>query len=140
MTRRARVLLVGDILGSYRSQLLLKTLLDNGHKVSLVGDRYFRLATDDSQTLFKSILVKLSLCFSVVLFTMELFIKAPFANVVYLLPMNHQLFFFALVAKILFRKRLISDLYISLYDTGRDRGLYTNNKSVRARIHQTIDR
>jgi glycosyltransferase involved in cell wall biosynthesis len=140
MTRRARVLLVGDVLGSYRSQLLLKILLDNGHKVSLVGDRYFRLATDDSQTLFKSILVKLSLCFSVVLFTIELFIKAPFANVVYLLPMNHQLFFFALVAKIIFRKSLISDLYISLYDTGRDRGLYTNNKSVRARIDQTIDR
>ena len=140
MSRQMKILLVGDVLGSYRSHLLLKTLLDNGYTVGLAGDRYFRLITDDAHTLIHRIFVTISLCFAALLFCFELLVKAPFASVIYLLPMNHQLFILVFIIKVLFRKKLVTDLYISLYDTCRDRGVYKKANSMRARIHKIIDR
>ncbi|MGV2829132.1 glycosyltransferase [Myxosarcina sp. GI1(2024)] len=106
--KKIKVLLYGNIYRDYRSQILTKLLFDSGHHISLVCPDFYlnpRLAKIASD--------KLSALFSLV----ELWLKAAFTDVIYLPPMNSRFIKSAVWAAKVFQKKLIVEMYISIYDT-----------------------
>lgn len=97
-----KVLIYGNIFRDYRSQTLVKILLDSGYHVSPICPDFY-LKTTFSPFKF--------------LYLIELLIKAYFADVIYLCPMNTRFIKSALWAAKTFRKKIIVEMYISIYDT-----------------------
>ena len=137
-----KLLLIGNVNGAYRTQNLVKVLLDKGHEVSLVASRFYagtRVLTTGRPTPFR-MLASFRTLLANFLFVGEVFLKAPFADCLYLLPMNHTKFPVAYLARMVWRKRLIAEFYFSLFDTAKDRGWICDDKSFYARLYRFLDR
>jgi len=115
--KNSKILLYGDIIGAYRSQNLIKFLLDFGYTVSLVCPNFYLGNHRKKQSFFEKLPREIHL--------IELFIKAAFVDVIYLLPLNIDLIKNAIFVSKLFNKMLVVEMYISLHDTfTKDRKLY----------------
>lgn len=101
-SEKIKVLIYGNVFRDYRSRALLQVLLKSGHHISLICPDFF--------------LGKKQLVFNFLYF-IELLIKANFADVIYLPPMNTRFIKSALWAAKIFRKKVIVEMYISIYDT-----------------------
>lgn len=108
--RKSRVLLYGNInTKDYRAKTLIEILENLKYCVSLVSPDFYR-----SREIKQALSVeKLMIVFC----WLELFIKAAFADVIYLPPMNARFIKSATWASRIFRKKLIVEMYFSLYDT-----------------------
>lgn len=115
-TKKLKVLVYGNVFRDYRSQLLVKFLLDSKYHISLVcPDFYVKERLKQSFTVEK---------FFIIFYLIEFFFKAAFADVIYLPPMNNRFIKSALWASKAFNKKLVVEMYTSLYDTFvRDRKL-----------------
>ena len=114
--QNTKVLVYGNIFRDYRSQTLYKILLDLGCHVSLVCPDFYYTDIEKKTLAVR----KIFLLFQVV----ELFLKAAFADVIYLPPMNTRFIRSAVLAAKIFRKKLVTEIYISIYDT------YVNDKKL----------
>jgi len=127
---RKNLLCIGDVLSPYRSAIIMTRLIDyepdKKINVILVSKSYV------SPEKYGSILGKsLAKIISDLYYWIDLFLKLPFTDVVYLMPQNHKCFLPLYILNLVFRKPIISDLYVSLYDTRMDRGageLSTTNR------------
>jgi glycosyltransferase involved in cell wall biosynthesis len=108
-TKKIKVLLYGKFFRrDYRYKLLIKFLHESEYCISQVCPEFYRTN--------KNFLVRL--CW------IELFIKAAVADIIYLPPMNAKLIKSAILVSRIFNKKLVVEMYISLYDTYvRDRKL-----------------
>ncbi len=101
-TKQSKVLVYGNIFRDYRSQALVKILLDSGYHISLICPDFY------STKIFPGLKF---------LYLIELLIKINFVDVVYLPPMNSRFIKSAFWAAKTFNKKLIVEMYISIYDT-----------------------
>ena len=127
------LLCVGDINGPYRSPIIMTKLMDfNPNKdlnIILISKAY--PFSHEHRNVFARIFI---VCISELYYWIELFMKLPFSDAVYMMPMNHRYFLPLYFLNIFFRKPILSDLYISIYTTSLDRGV--NEKSV---IERTLN-
>jgi len=109
-TKKINILLYGNIPSrDYRSQTLVKFLRESKHHISLVcPDSYIPKSLKQFHLIAKVFITS---------HLLELFIKATFADVIYLLPMNVRFIKSATWAAKIFNKKLVVEMYISLYDT-----------------------
>tara|TARA_B110000902_G_C14294117_1_gene582411 strand:- start:689 stop:1846 length:1158 start_codon:yes stop_codon:yes gene_type:complete len=126
---KQKLLVVGDFTTHIRSQQFIQKLLqrDIGESVSFV-------ITISNPNLFKlfnsklnSIQLLLNKMFSL-LFFFELLIKIPFSHKILFLGMNHKVFPILLLANAFWRRPIIADMYISIYDAAKSRDLF--NRSI----------
>ena len=108
MLTQKKILLYGNVFRDYRSQTLVKFLLDSKYYICLACPDYYYSNGNERQGIGKVLLV-----FQFI----ELFIKAAFTDIIYLPPMNTRFIKSAVLAAKLFRKKLIVEMYISIYDT-----------------------
>lgn len=108
--KKAKILLYGKVFRNhhFRSQFLVKHLLNSGYHVSLVYPEFYG-KEDELPGLLGKYAVMLSL--------IEFFFKAAFADIIYLPPMNTRFIESALLITSLFNKKLVTEIYISIYDT-----------------------
>lgn len=107
--KKVKVLLYGNVFRDYRSQILIKFLLQSKYHVSLVcPDFYIREKIGKSYSFTKLL---------VIFYLVEFCIKAAFADIIYLPPMNTRFIKSAIWASRFFKKKLIVEMYVSLYDT-----------------------
>lgn len=100
--KQIKIIVMGNIFRDYRSQVLLKILLDSGYHVSLICPDFYLTR---NRSVFNY------------LYLFELLVKAYFADAIYLSPMNNRFIKSAVWAAKTFRKKLIVEMYISIYDT-----------------------
>jgi glycosyltransferase involved in cell wall biosynthesis len=100
--KSTKVLVYGNVFRDYRSQVLIELLLDLGYHVSLICPDFY---LTQRRSLFNW------------LYLIELAIKARSADAIYLSPMNTRFINSALWAAKTFGKKLIVEMYISIYDT-----------------------
>jgi glycosyltransferase involved in cell wall biosynthesis len=110
---RLRILLYGRSNVAYRSENLIKLLLDDGYNISWINPSFYGQEVDKPNFLAK---VAYKLVSKFILVT-ETVCKAALADVIYLLPMNSYFISRILLMASLFKKKLIAEPYISLYDT-----------------------
>jgi glycosyltransferase involved in cell wall biosynthesis len=109
-TKRIKVLLYGNTsCRNYRSKILRNFLQDSDICYSQACPGFYRTNKQEHFFSIQKLFILLS--------WIELFTKAAFADVIYLLPMNARFIKSALWAANLFNKKLIVEMYISLYDT-----------------------
>ncbi len=127
-TKKIRVLLYGNIFRDSRSQILAKLLFNSGYHVSLVCPDYY----------WKPRLVKVFVIDKIIafFFLIELWTKAAFTDVIYLPPMNNRFIKSALWVAKVFRKKLVVEMYISLYDTFVGDGKLLEGKPIKANSSQ----
>ena len=147
---KKRILLVGNIHGAYRSQLLIKILTDyrsdSGCVISLVSDEFY-MPYSTSKKFSAKVLRRIKAYCAKIISIFELIFKIPFCDVVYVLAMNHHWFFKVYLVNMLWHKPVITDLYISIYDTGLDRGWYEIISKIKrrylrlkAKYHRSLDK
>lgn len=121
---KASVLVYGDICsGDYRSLRLIKFLHDSNYCVTQFCPSFYRR---NNKLL-------------AILFWIELLSKAAFSDVIYMLPMSSRFIKSAFWATKLFNKKLVVEVYISLYDTIiRDRKSFAND-SQQAKAYREQD-
>ena len=147
---KKRILLVGNINGAYRSQLLIKILTDyrpdSEYAISLVSDEFY-MPYSTSKKFSAKVLRRIKEYCATIISIFELIFKIPFCNVVYVLAMNHRWFFKVYLVNMLWHKPIITDLYISIYDTGLDRGWYEIISKIKrrylrlkAKYHRFLDK
>lgn len=109
-SKKSKILVYGNIFPrDYRSKYLLRFLHDSGYRISWVNPDFYRNKKISSFFDPEKYLALLS--------WIELLIKAFFADVIYLPPMASRFIISAVITKRLLRKKLIVEMYISLYDT-----------------------
>ena len=107
---KSKVLLYGDIFWPYyRPQSLIKFLLESEYSISLVSPDFYTIKGTKEFSILWKFLIRLHL--------IELFLKAPSADYIYILPLNTTLIKNALLVAKLFKKKLIVEVSESLYDT-----------------------
>ena len=99
--KQGKVLIYGNVFRDYRSQVLIKILLNSGYHISLICPDYYSTKIPGLKFLY----------------LIELSIKAYSADAIYLSPMNTRFIKSAVWATRIFRKKLITEMYISIYDT-----------------------
>ena len=117
--KRIKVLLYGNISArDYRSRLLFNFLLNSrSYCVSQVFPAFY-----NTKPFIPFLKITKYLKILILLYWLELLYKAAAADVIYLLPMNNNFIKSAIWAKSFFKKKLVTEMYISLYDTSvRDR-------------------
>lgn len=132
-TKKVKVLLYGNIFTSgCRSQTLIKFLLDSKYQISLVCPMFYSPRRMKQSFLLKKIFVVFHL--------LELFIKAAFADVIYMLPFNMNLIKNAIWVSKVFHKKLVVEIYVSMYDTFvEDRKLYKEgSREAKKAMHKDI--
>ena len=129
MSTQKKVLLYGNI-KDYRSQTLVNFLLDSKYYIALVCPDYYYLEGKEHQGLGKV---------RIVFQLIELFIKAAFTDIIYLPPMNTRFIKSAVWAAKLFRKKLIVEMYISIYDTYVNDQKPLKGKQIKADTRQAKD-
>ena len=146
-----KILLVGNINGAYRSQLLIKILTDyrppdSGYAISLVSDVFY-MPYSKSKKFSAKVLRRIKTYCAPIISIFELIFKIPFCDVVYVLAQNHHWFFKVYLVNMLWHKPIITDLYISIYDTGLDKGWYETKSEIkrryprlRAKYHRFLDK
>ena len=110
--QRLKVLLYGNFFGAYRSQNLVKYLLDEGYRTTIISPEFYYERGEK-----KTLIAKLFRILFSGYYFIELFIKASLADVIYLLPLNSNLIQPVILASRIFRTKLIVEMYISSYDT-----------------------
>lgn len=132
--KRIKVLLYGNITSrDYRSRLLVNFFSDSKFYCSShVSPSFY--STNSIPSFFGLKKVLNISCW------IELLTKLAFADVMYLLPMNSKLIESAVWAAKVFRKKLVTEMYISLYDTAvRDREI-VKPQSKEARKYMKADK
>ena len=119
--KSTRVLVYGNVFRDYRSQVLVKLLLDAGYHVSLTCPDYYLTQPRSLVNFF---------------YLGELWLKALFADVIYLSPMNTRFIKSAIWVAKAFRKKLVVEMYISIYDTFVGDGKPLKGKQVAADSRQ----
>ena len=110
-----KILLYGNIFKESRAQLVVKLLLESGYHISLVCSDFY-IKEEIRKYAREKIVFLLQM--------IELLIKAPFADVIYLPPINTWFIREAILAAKIFKKKVVAEMYISLYDTYvKDRNL-----------------
>jgi glycosyltransferase involved in cell wall biosynthesis len=122
-----KILVVGDLVGHHRSQTFIKALLhkdlgSEGACVLSFAIPGLYMAESETDSLLHKVLRKLRNAVVSVLFISELLVKVPFCDKVYFLAMNHRLFPTLHAICWIWRKPIITDLYVSIYDGAEDRG------------------
>jgi len=108
--KKVKVLLYGNIPSKiYRSQILVKSLIESKYYISLVCPDLYTTHGSKQANIVEKI--------SSGIYLIEFFVKAAFTDVIFLLPANTRFIKSAVWAAKLFRKKLIVEPYISLYDT-----------------------
>ncbi|MEM9162851.1 MAG: glycosyltransferase [Cyanobacteria bacterium P01_F01_bin.4] len=115
--QRLKILLYGNVYGAYRSQNLLKLLIDKGYRVSWISPEFYQ-----ERGLKKTFAAKLFHKLLQVYYFIELFLKAILSDVLYVLPVNVRLIKSAIWAARLCGTKLVVELHVMLYDAQvRDR-------------------
>lgn len=130
-----RVLVFGNNGGSYRTSNIFKFLSENNLKYRFVyiNPLWFKL---NAKTYFFKIIARLiQEVINIVLF---LIFIIP-ADILFIPAMNADKFMYILIAK-LFRKKVISDFYISFYDTQVNDRKNVRKKSLRAFLYKLYDK
>ncbi len=131
--KKLKVLLYGNIQGAqHRSQTLIKFLLDSRYSISLVCPNIYTKQGIKSSSLFNKILIKIHL--------VELLIKAGFVDVIYVLPLNTNLIENAILTSKIFRKKLVSENHVSLYDTFLEQNTIHKEDKQKAKLEKSRDR
>jgi glycosyltransferase involved in cell wall biosynthesis len=117
MVKNQKILLLGKVSGTYRTQNLIKTLLDEQYILSLVNTEWYSKSTIKYSSIFDKIKAKILYRTVDILTFIEVLIKSSNADLIYILPMNSNMINTALRIKKNFGAPIISELYISLYDT-----------------------
>jgi len=132
-TKKVKVLLYGNIFNSVcRSQTLIKFLLESKYQFSLVYPMFYSSKRMKQSFLLKKIVFVFHL--------LELFVKAAFTDVIYMLPFNMNLIKNAIWVSKILNKKLVVEMYVSMYDTFvEDRKLYKkSSKEAREAMHKDI--
>ncbi|MBE9076973.1 glycosyltransferase [Romeria aff. gracilis LEGE 07310] len=130
--KRLKILLYGNLYGAYRSENLIKYLLDSGYRLSFIFPEFYF-----ERGIKKDLISKILRIVFSAYYWVELFIKAALADVIYLLPMNVELIRSALWAARLFNAKLVVEVYASLYDTAvKDKQTVPVNSPEAARLKQ----
>jgi len=131
--KEIKILLYGNIpSGLYRSNILIGFLRNSGYFISEVRPDFYKTKKLEHFPIVEKLLI--AFCW------VELFIKAAFADVIYLLPDNTRFIKSAIWASKIFSKKLVVEIYISLYDTlVRDRKLIRDG-SRKAKVALNRDR
>ena len=107
--KKCKILLYGNIQSShYRYQTLIKFLLYSRYFVSFVCPNFYWNIQKSSNSFINKMLSRIHL--------IELLIKAFFADVIYVLPLNNHLIENAIKVTKIFKKKLIVENHVSLYD------------------------
>ncbi|MBE9068950.1 glycosyltransferase, partial [Leptolyngbya cf. ectocarpi LEGE 11479] len=131
--QRLKVLLYGNLFGAYRSENLVKYLLDSGYRISIISPEFFYERGEKKDFLTKILRIVFSGYYLV-----ELLIKAALADVIYLLPLNSELIRPVVWAKRLFKTKLVVEMYISAYDTlVRERQEISENTAAARLLYKT---
>lgn len=131
--KKLKVLLYGNIQGAqHRSQTLIKFLLDSRYSISLVCPNIYTKKGIKSSSLFNKLLVKIHL--------VELFLKAGFVDVIYVLPLNINLIENAILISKIFRKKLVSENHVSLYDSFLEQNTIHKEDKRKANLEKSRDR
>jgi glycosyltransferase involved in cell wall biosynthesis len=112
-----KILLLGKTSGTYRTQNLIKTLLDERYLISIASTEWYSKPRGDYSSIFDKIKAKILYKTFNILTLIEVLIKGSKADLIYILPMNSNMINTALRIKKLYGTPIISELYISLYDT-----------------------
>lgn len=131
MIKKKNIYIIGNILGAYRSQTILSILL-NSTKYN-VNFNNFTVSDKSNKTFYK--ILKAIDVFIVTCLRLYSLIRA---DIVFILPMNNNKFFQVLIAKF-FRKKIVSDFYISYYDTRIIDRNWAPEKSFMARVYRMYD-
>ena len=123
-----KILVVGDFTTHIRSQQFIQKILhkDMGEKASFV----IAISNPNTFKLFNSKLKAIQFFMNKVfslLFFIELLIKIPFSHKIFFLGMNHREFPILLLANVLWRRPIIADMYISIYDASKSRGRFNGS-------------
>ncbi len=110
--KRLKILLYGNFFGAYRSENLLKYLLDEGYRTAVISPEFYYERGEK-----KDLLTKIIRAIFSGYYVVELFIKTALADVVYLLPLNSSLIRPVVWASRLFKTKLVVEMYVSAYDT-----------------------
>lgn len=123
----------GNIFGAYRSENLVKYLLDSGYRISIISPEFFYERGEKKDIVAKVLRIVFSGYYLI-----ELFIKAALADVIYLLPLNSELIRPVVWAKRLFKTKLVVEMYISAYDTlVREKQEIPDNSSAARLLYKT---
>lgn len=125
-----KILVVGSVEGAYRHENFVKTVLERGDRVSLLDPKF---VLDGSRFWIGGVVRR-------ALVMLEVLFRSAFADVIWVLGMNGRIMPAVALARVLFRRPVIAELYTSLYDTGRDRGWYRSARSLSAAWHRVLDR
>jgi glycosyltransferase involved in cell wall biosynthesis len=112
-----KILLLGKTSGTYRTQNLIKTLLDERYILCIVNTEWYSKSRDGYSSFFDKIKAKILYKTFNILTLAEVLIKGSNADLIYILPMNSNMINTALRIKKVYGTPIISELYISLYDT-----------------------
>jgi glycosyltransferase involved in cell wall biosynthesis len=135
-----KILLLGNVNGACRSQVLIKTLLGNQLVLSIVGTKWYADFTSSNTTVINPENKKTITKLARLLTGIEALLKAYHADAIYIMAMNNSTIALALILKRLYNIPIIVDFYISLYDTRvRDRKVVAEN-SKQAKKLKALDR
>lgn len=104
-----KVLIYGNIFRQERSQILYNFLLNSQYYTSLVCPDFYSVEKLGQANFLQKIFAIFHL--------IEFWLKAPFTDIIYLPPMNTRFIQPAVWAAKILNKKLIVEMYISLYDT-----------------------
>lgn len=107
--RKLKILIIGNERGVYRSQALLDHLRNSGHHILRVKPNFTSHNVSNKNNLARTR--------RIITYLIKLFLKTATVDIIYILPLNTDFIISTLWAKLFFKKPLIVDLYISLYDT-----------------------
>ena len=116
--KKCKILLYGNIKAAhYRCHILIKLLLYSRYFVSFVCPDFYWDKHKGSNSFINKILSRIHL--------IELTIKAFFADAIYVFPLNNHLIENAITVSKIFKKKLIVENHVSLYDNLlEERGKY----------------
>ncbi len=116
--KKCKILLYGNIQAAhYRCQSLIKLLLYSRYFISFVSPNFYCDTQRISNSFVNKILSRIHL--------LELIIKSVFTDVIYILPCNNHLIENAITVSKIFKKKLIVENHVSLYDNLlEERGKY----------------
>lgn len=124
--KRKKVLLVGNMTAYYRSELWASLVIEEKYEVAFATRRYYGTV---------GYIRKL---FALIFFNLEILFKSPFANLVVLLPMNHNSIFILVLLRKIFKYKLVADLYISSFDTSLDRRKHVKFGAYKKKMDRLI--
>ncbi len=133
--KRLKLCLYGNVYGAYRSQNLLKLLLDEGYRVAWVMPEFYQ-----ERGLKKTLAAKLAHRLFYFYELIDLLIKGALADVIYLLPVNVERVRTALWVARLCRAKLVVEVHVLLYDSLIQDGQLAASDSAIARRYRRLDK